>query len=207
MIDHALALTHIDERGAARMVDVSEKPVTLRVAKASGLVIMKPSTLRMISDGAAAKGDVMAAARIAGIAAAKRTGDLIPLCHPLGLDAVSVTITPCEPDRVKILATTTTLGRTGVEMEALTAVSVAALTIYDMCKAVDRAMEISQIVLQEKSGGRSGVPMSGILLINSSKNTLAFAIIVSEYRWRSTNSSRRCRPFSAMVMRSPSSRR
>lgn len=110
MIDHALALTHIDERGAARMVDVSEKPVTLRVAKASGLVIMKPSTLRMISDGAAAKGDVMAAARIAGIAAAKRTGDLIPLCHPLGLDAVSVTITPCEPDRVKILATTTTLG-------------------------------------------------------------------------------------------------
>lgn len=129
MIDHALALTHIDERGAARMVDVSEKPVTLRVAKASGLVIMKPSTLRMISDGAAAKGDVMAAARIAGIAAAKRTGDLIPLCHPLGLDAVSVTITPCEPDRVKILATTTTLGRTGVEMEALTAVSVAALTI------------------------------------------------------------------------------
>lgn len=124
MIDHALALTHIDERGAARMVDVSEKPVTLRVAKASGLVIMKPSTLRMISDGAAAKGDVMAAARIAGIAAAKRTGDLIPLCHPLGLDAVSVTITPCEPDRVKILATTTTLGRTGVEMEALTAVSV-----------------------------------------------------------------------------------
>lgn len=87
MIDHALALTHIDERGAARMVDVSEKPVTLRVAKASGLVIMKPSTLRMISDGAAAKGDVMAAARIAGIAAAKRTGDLIPLCHPLGLDA------------------------------------------------------------------------------------------------------------------------
>lgn len=115
------------------------------------------STLRMISDGAAAKGDVMAAARIAGIAAAKRTGDLIPLCHPLGLDAVSVTITPCEPDRVKILATTTTLGRTGVEMEALTAVSVAALTIYDMCKAVDRAMEISQIVLQEKSGGRSGV--------------------------------------------------
>lgn len=135
MIDHALALTHIDERGAARMVDVSEKPVTLRVAKASGLVIMKPSTLRMISDGAAAKGDVMAAARIAGIAAAKRTGDLIPLCHPLGLDAVSVTITPCEPDRVKILATTTTLGRTGVEMEALTAVSVAALTIYNMCKA------------------------------------------------------------------------
>lgn len=106
MIDHALALTHIDERGAARMVDVSEKPVTLRVAKASGLVIMKPSTL----SGAAAKGDVMAAARIAGIAAAKRTGDLIPLCHPLGLDAVSVTITPCEPDRVKILATTTTLG-------------------------------------------------------------------------------------------------
>lgn len=93
--------------------------------------------------------------RIAGIAAAKRTGDLIPLCHPLGLDAVSVTITPCEPDRVKILATTTTLGRTGVEMEALTAVSVAALTIYNMCKAVDRAMEISQIVLQEKSGGRS----------------------------------------------------
>lgn len=153
MIDHALALTHIDERGAARMVDVSEKPVTLRVAKASGLVIMKPSTL----SGAAAKGDVMAAARIAGIAAAKRTGDLIPLCHPLGLDAVSVTITPCEPDRVKILATTTTLGRTGVEMEALTAVSVAALTIYNMCKAVDRAMEISQIVLQEKSGGRSGV--------------------------------------------------
>lgn len=156
MIDHALALTHIDERGAARMVDVRET----RDFEGCQSVRARDHEAVYLEDdfdGAAAKGDVMAAARIAGIAAAKRTGDLIPLCHPLGLDAVSVTITPCEPDRVKILATTTTLGRTGVEMEALTAVSVAALTIYDMCKAVDRAMEISQIVLQEKSGGRSGV--------------------------------------------------
>ncbi|CAM4192875.1 Molybdenum cofactor biosynthesis protein C 1 [Mycobacterium basiliense] len=149
-------LTHLDEHGAARMVDVSAKESTHRQARASGAVIMDPATLDMIISGAASKGDVLATARLAGIMAAKRTGELIPLCHPLGLDAVVVELVPQPPDRILIIATTTTVGRTGVEMEALTAVSVAALTIYDMCKAVDRGMVISEIVLEEKSGGRSG---------------------------------------------------
>lgn len=149
-------LTHLDEAGAARMVDVSKKAVTSRRAQASGSVIMQPATLELICQGRAVKGDVIAAARIAGIVAAKRTGEIIPLCHPLGLDAVSVDIKPDGHDRLSIVAVAITVGRTGVEMEALTAVSVAALTVYDMCKAVDRAMIISDIRLDEKSGGRSG---------------------------------------------------
>ncbi|CAM4306064.1 Molybdenum cofactor biosynthesis protein C 1 [Mycobacterium basiliense] len=156
MTDSQAMLTHLDEHGAARMVDVSAKDVTRRQARASGAVIMNPKTLEMITDGAAKKGDVFAAARLAGIMAAKRTGELIPLCHPLGMDAVTVELTPAGTDRLLITATVTTTGRTGVEMEALTAVSVAALTVYDMCKAVDREMVISDIRLEEKFGGRSG---------------------------------------------------
>lgn len=149
-------LTHLDENGAARMVDVSGKPVTRRQARASGTVVMNPATLVMIAEGTAEKGDVFAAARLAGIIAAKRTGELIPLCHPLGLDAVTVELVPVATNRLLITATATTMGRTGVEMEALTAVSVASLTVYDMCKAVDRDMVISGICLHEKAGGRSG---------------------------------------------------
>ncbi|MCD2157880.1 cyclic pyranopterin monophosphate synthase MoaC [Rhodococcus cerastii] len=156
MTAHATGLTHLDEHGAAHMVDVSGKAVSVRTARASGLVSMAAPTLAVIMTGAAAKGDVLAAARLAGIMAAKRTGDLIPLCHPLGLDAVTVKVRAEGPDRLRITATVTTTGRTGVEMEALTAVSVAALTVYDMCKAIDRAMVISEIRLEEKSGGRSG---------------------------------------------------
>jgi cyclic pyranopterin phosphate synthase len=149
-------LTHFDEQGASRMVDVSAKPVTLREAKASGLVRMHAETLALIRDRGLAKGDVLEVARLAGILAAKRTGDLIPLCHPLGLDAVSIAFSTPDPTSVRIEATVRVTGRTGVEMEALTAVSVAALTIYDMCKAVDREIVIDQVRLDEKSGGRSG---------------------------------------------------
>ncbi len=148
--------THFDETGASRMVDVSAKPVTERSARASGMVRMRPETLTLIQDRKLVKGDVLEVARLAGIMAAKRTGDLIPLCHPLGLDAVALELEPAEPDILRIEAVVKTIGRTGVEMEALTAVSVAALTVYDMCKAVDRAMVIEQITLEEKSGGRSG---------------------------------------------------
>ncbi|QEH35061.1 Cyclic pyranopterin monophosphate synthase accessory protein 1 [Aquisphaera giovannonii] len=149
-------LTHFDESGASRMVDVSGKEATARMARASGWVRMAPATLELVSDRRLAKGDVLEVARLAGIMAAKRTGELIPLCHPLGLDAVEVRLAAAPPDRVAIEATARLVGRTGVEMEALTAVSVAALTIYDMCKAVDRGMEIGPIRLEEKSGGRSG---------------------------------------------------
>jgi cyclic pyranopterin phosphate synthase len=149
-------LTHFDEQGASRMVDVSAKPVTLREAKASGLVRMDQETLRLIRDRGLAKGDVLEVARLAGILAAKRTGELIPLCHPLGIDAVSLAFKMPDATSVRIEATVRVTGRTGVEMEALTAVSVAALTIYDMCKAVDRGIVIDQIRLDEKSGGRSG---------------------------------------------------
>lgn len=151
-------LTHFDEQGASRMVDVSAKPVTARRARASARVRLLPETLTLIRDRRLAKGDVFEVARLAGILAAKRTGDLIPLCHPLGLDAVEIgfqTSTDPEPT-ITIEATVQTTGRTGVEMEALTAASVAALTIYDMCKAVDRAITIGPIQLEEKSGGRSG---------------------------------------------------
>ncbi len=151
-------LTHLDQRGQARMVDVGAKPETVREAVARGRVRMNPSTLRLITAGEAPKGDVLAAARIAGIMAAKRTGDLIPLCHPIGLDSVSVELRPdAEASTVEIEAVTRTTGRTGVEMEALTAVSVAALTLYDMAKAVDRGMVIDAVRLVRKSGGKSGL--------------------------------------------------
>ncbi|PKL52001.1 MAG: cyclic pyranopterin monophosphate synthase MoaC [Nitrospira bacterium HGW-Nitrospira-1] len=149
--------THIDNEGKARMVDVSEKAATRREAVARGFVSMKPDTVRMILDRNIPKGDVVATARIAGIMAAKKTGDLIPMCHPLNLTSVAVEITVEEvKSRVNIVARAKTVGQTGVEMEALTAVSIAALTIYDMCKAVDKEMSISDIVLVEKRGGKSG---------------------------------------------------
>ena len=138
------------------MVDVSAKPVSLRSATASGLVRMEPSTLAMILNRGLAKGDVLEVARLAGIMAAKRTGDLIPLCHPLGIDAVDLSIVPQDDRTLRIEATVKVEGRTGVEMEALLAVSVSALTVYDMCKAVDRGMVIDGVRLEEKSGGRSG---------------------------------------------------
>ncbi len=149
-------LTHFDESGASRMVDVSGKDVTLRTARASGRVRMLPATLTLIKDRRLAKGDVLEVARLAGIMAAKRTGELIPLCHPLGLDSVELSLRADEPDTVEIEAVVKVVGRTGVEMEALTAVSVAALTVYDMCKSVDRGMTIMQIQLEEKEGGRRG---------------------------------------------------
>ena len=138
------------------MVDVSAKPETLREARASGLVRMERATLAMILDRSASKGNVLEVARLAGILGAKRTGDLIPLCHPIGLDAVEVSFAPVDDRTLRIEAKARVTGRTGVEMEALTAVTVAALTVYDMCKAVDRGMEIDRVRLEEKSGGRSG---------------------------------------------------
>jgi cyclic pyranopterin phosphate synthase len=149
-------LTHFDPRGGARMVDVSAKAATVREARASGLVRMAPETLALIRDRSVSKGDVFAVARLAGIMAAKRTGELIPLCHPLGLDGVEVEFEPVDAATVRIEAIARITGRTGVEMEALTAVTVAALTIYDMCKAVDRGMVIDQVRLESKRGGRSG---------------------------------------------------
>ena len=149
-------LNHFDEHGAARMVDVSPKPSTERQAIASGVLQMRPETLRLIQAGNVAKGDVLQVARLAGIMASKRTSDLIPLCHPLPLDAVSVDFSYEGLDQLRITATVRTSGKTGVEMEALTAVSVAALTVYDMCKAVDREMRIESIELLAKSGGKSG---------------------------------------------------
>ena len=151
------ALTHFDAQGNAVMVDVTAKAVTERTATATGSVVMDPETLRRIMDRAIGKGDVLAVARLAGIMAAKRTADLVPLCHPLPLTAVAVDLA-CVPDRnaVDITATVRLSGRTGVEMEALTAVSVAALTVYDMCKAIDRGMRLTDIRLLHKSGGKSG---------------------------------------------------
>jgi cyclic pyranopterin monophosphate synthase len=149
-------LTHFDEHGASRMVDTSDKPETLRQARASCLVRMEPATATLIRDRAVTKGDVLEVARLAGIMAAKRTGDLIPLCHPLPLTSVSLDFAFEGENLISIEATVRVLGRTGVEMEALAAVSVAALTVYDMCKAVDRGMTIERIRLEEKSGGRSG---------------------------------------------------
>ena len=148
--------THIDNDGNAVMVDVGDKAVTERIATAKGAVIMAPETLAMIESGQAKKGDVLGVAQLAGIMAAKKTSDLIPLCPPLALSKVTVTLTPVRPDRVEIEATVKLSGQTGVEMEALTAVSTAALTVYDMCKAVDRAMQITDIRLTHKSGGKSG---------------------------------------------------
>ncbi len=150
-------LTHFDAEGRARMVDVSDKDVTARIAIARGSVIMAAATLARIQAGQIKKGDVLAVARLAGIMAAKRTADLIPLCHPLALTSVTVDLT-ADPARsaVDVQAEVKTTGRTGVEMEALTAASVAALTVYDMCKAIDRAMRIDAIRLVHKSGGKSG---------------------------------------------------
>ena len=150
-------LTHFDERGNARMVDVGAKDVTERVATARASVIMKPATLKLIRDKKASKGDVLTVAQLAGIMAAKKTPDLIPLCHPLALSSVDVTLSlDAKRNAVDIQATCRLKGRTGVEMEALTAASVAALTVYDMCKAVDRGMVISEVKLLHKSGGKSG---------------------------------------------------
>ena len=150
-------LTHLDAAGRARMVDVSDKDVTDRTATARASVLMKQDTLALIVAGAVPKGDVLAAARLAGIMAAKRTADLIPLCHPLALTAVSVDLAAIEDEpRIEITAEVRLKGRTGVEMEALTAVAVAALTVYDMCKAVDRGMRIEGVALLEKQGGKSG---------------------------------------------------
>lgn len=150
-------LTHFDVEGAAHMVDVSAKPETDRIAVASATISMRRETLELILKGNMKKGDVLGVARLAGIMAAKRTGELIPLCHPVSLASVSVDLTPYpEANAVEIVATCKTTGRTGVEMEALTAASVAALTIYDMCKAVDRGMTISKLRLLKKSGGKSG---------------------------------------------------
>lgn len=148
--------THFDEQGAARMVDVGEKEVTMRMARAENFVQMQPETLCRIKDGKFAKGDVLEVARLAGIMATKRTADLIPLCHPLGIDAVEVQLQPVDDTTVRIEATVRVQGRTGVEMEALTAVAVAGLTIYDMCKSVDRAMTLGPSRLLEKMGGKSG---------------------------------------------------
>jgi len=149
--------THFDAEGKALMVDVSAKAETKRVATAKGSIVMDPKTLAMIREGAVAKGDVLSVARLAGIMGAKRTPDLIPLCHPLALTKVTVDLT-LAPDRnaIDITATCALTGRTGVEMEALTAVAVAALTVYDMCKAADRGMRIANIRLTHKSGGKSG---------------------------------------------------
>ena len=149
-------LSHFDDDGRSRMVDVGAKSATRRIARATGLVRMQPTTLELIRDGGHPKGDVFEVARLAGIMAAKRTPDLIPLCHPLPLESVRLDLEPAGDDAVRIEASVAVTAKTGVEMEALAAVSVAALTVYDMCKSVDRGMVIERIQLDEKSGGASG---------------------------------------------------
>jgi cyclic pyranopterin phosphate synthase len=151
-----MSLTHFDGEGRAVMVDVSDKPETARTATARARIVMQPETLAVIVGGTAAKGDVLGTARLAGIMAAKRTADLIPLCHPLPITSVSLTLEPGD-GAVEISAIVRTSGRTGVEMEALTAASVAALTVYDMCKAIDRGMRIEGVRVVHKAGGKSGV--------------------------------------------------
>ena len=150
------SLSHFDESGASRMVDVGEKPITDRMARAAGRVTMSAETLRTILDRKLSKGDVIEVARLAGIMAAKKTPELIPLCHSLGLDSVSVDLHPIDGVTLAIEATVRVQARTGVEMEALTAVTIAALTVYDMCKAIDRSIALGPFWLLEKSGGRSG---------------------------------------------------
>lgn len=152
---HPAGLTHLDSDGAARMVDVGGKPATARRAVASGVITMSPEALAAIRAGDAPKGDVLGTARLAGIMAAKRTGDLIPLCHPLGLEAVSVDFA-FEDTAIRVTATASLTGKTGVEMEAMVAASVALLTIYDMAKAIDKGMVIAEVRLIAKSGGKSG---------------------------------------------------
>ncbi len=149
-------LTHFDNSGASRMVDVGGKEITLRMARAQATVVMQPQTLELIQNLQVAKGNVFEVARLAGIMATKRTSELIPLCHALGLDSVEIQFHVIDKQRVQIESMVKVQGRTGVEMEAMLAVSVSALTIYDMCKAVDRTMEIQQTLLMEKSGGKSG---------------------------------------------------
>jgi cyclic pyranopterin monophosphate synthase len=152
-----VSLTHFDARGNAAMVDVSDKPATARRASARARVVMQPATLAVVRAGTAEKGDVLAVARLAGIMAAKRTAELIPLCHPLPITAVTVNLAPdAAGEAVEIEATVRTTGQTGVEMEALTAASVAALTVYDMCKAIDRGMRIEALRVTHKDGGKSG---------------------------------------------------
>jgi len=148
--------THFDADGRAIMVDVGDKPVTERIASAAGAVYVAPATVELIRAGGVAKGDVLSVARLAGIMGAKRTAELIPLCHPLPISAVAVDLAPDGEDGVAITATVRTTGRTGVEMEALTAASIAALTVYDMCKSVDRGMRVEGLRLVAKSGGKSG---------------------------------------------------
>ena len=153
----ATDFTHFDDRGQAHMVDVASKPETPRVARAAGTIRMLPATLERIVNGGSAKGDVLGVARIAAIQGAKRTADLVPLCHPIALTRVAVDFTiDHQANAIHCVATAETVGKTGVEMEALTAASVGLLTIYDMCKAVDRAMLIDSIRLLEKAGGKSG---------------------------------------------------
>ncbi|MEX2169931.1 MAG: cyclic pyranopterin monophosphate synthase MoaC [Pirellulales bacterium] len=148
--------SHFDEHGASRMVDVGQKPVTERLARASGLIRMSPATLTRIADRTLEKGNVLEVARLAGIMAAKRTGDLIPLCHPLPLESVTIDFEFPDDHTLKAISQVKVTAKTGVEMEALTAVSVATLTVYDMCKSIDRGMTIERIQLEAKSGGRSG---------------------------------------------------
>jgi cyclic pyranopterin phosphate synthase len=155
-MSEAKTLTHIDAAGDARMVDVSEKERTARIARAEAIVRVAPSTMTLLRDGTTPKGDVLATARIAGIQAAKRTAELIPLCHPIAITAAKVTLTLEGETTIRIEAKVTCADRTGVEMEAMTAASVAALTVYDMLKGVERGIVIEQIVLLEKDGGRSG---------------------------------------------------
>ena len=152
----AVSLTHIDAEGSAKMVDVGAKPETARLAVAAGRIRMSQAALEAIRAGDAPKGDVLGTARIAGIMAAKRTAELIPMCHPLPIDSVEIEISAHGDRQLRIDAAVQVTARTGVEMEALTAASIAALTVYDMCKAVDRSMQITQVALLEKSGGRSG---------------------------------------------------
>ncbi len=157
-----MGLTHIDEKGKARMVDVTDKDVTERLAVAKGRVLMKQETLRLILENEVKKGDVLGVARVAGIMAAKRTSGLIPLCHPLSITSVDVGFEPLDDGPgIEITATVKISSRTGVEMEALTAVAVAALTIYDMCKAVDKEMTLTDIRLVKKTGGKSGTFVRG----------------------------------------------
>lgn len=152
-----MGLTHIDERGKARMVDVGAKAPTEREAVARGRVLMKKETLDLILANEVKKGDVLGVARVAGIMAAKRTGELIPLCHPLNITSVTVDFEPvADPPAIEITATAKVTSQTGVEMEAMTAVSVAALTVYDMCKAADKGMVLTEIRLMKKTGGKSG---------------------------------------------------
>ena len=157
MSDSTPQLSHIDDAGRARMVDVTPKDETLRIAVAKGRIVMQPETLRLLMRGEVAKGNVLTTAQIAGVMAAKKTSELIPMCHPLLLTGIDVDLTPDEAaSAVEITATVRTTGKTGVEMEALTAATVAGLTVYDMCKAVDRGMRIEAVRVVHKSGGKSG---------------------------------------------------